>query len=97
MTLLEPAKAESGKTERLDLRMTPARRELLSRAARTTDQTITDFVIENAAAAAMDVLLDQKLFVVDPVTFLHFKSLIDAPAKENAGLRQLMATTTPWE
>lgn len=97
MTLLEPTKAESAKTERLDLRISPARRELLSRAARTTDQTITDFVIENASAAAMDVLLDQKLFVVDPITFIHFKSLIDSPAKDNAGLRQLMATTPPWE
>jgi uncharacterized protein (DUF1778 family) len=63
----------AGKTERLEARIEPRQKTLLKRAADLQGQSLTDFVVASAQAAAKKVIreheimelsaLDQKVFV----------------------------------
>jgi uncharacterized protein (DUF1778 family) len=54
-------------------------------------------MLETACREAEDVLLDQRVFTLDPESFQKFQALLDSPPAENPKLRKLMATKDPWE
>jgi uncharacterized protein (DUF1778 family) len=54
----------STKTERLEIRLSPATRLLLTQAARMRHTTITQFLISSAVTAAQDALVQPKLFEI---------------------------------
>ncbi len=82
---------------RLGLRATPQQEMLLRAAADYTQQSLTDFILENACLAAEKALLDKKLFLVDAQTGETFLELLDRPAKDNMALNTLLSTPAPWE
>jgi uncharacterized protein (DUF1778 family) len=53
-------------------------------------------MLEAACDKAQAVMLDQVFFSLDADKFLHFSALLDAPVKQNVGLKRLMAVKTPW-
>ncbi len=53
------------KTERLELRLSPATRSLLTHAARLRHTTITEFLISSAVKAAEDAMLQPRLFEIE--------------------------------
>jgi uncharacterized protein (DUF1778 family) len=80
----------------LNLRIPAAERNLIDRAANSTGQTRTDFILGAARRAAEDALLDRTLFSVSPEAYAEFLARLDAPAQANEGLRKTMRTPTPW-
>jgi len=54
-------------------------------------------MLETACREAEDVLLDQRVFVLDAEEFATFQALLDAPPADNPRLRALLATKAPWE
>jgi uncharacterized protein (DUF1778 family) len=54
-----------GRSERVDLRMTPAAKRTLQRAAAVTNKTLTEFPLDAGLNAALDTLADRRVFQLD--------------------------------
>ena len=81
----------------INLRIPVAIRNLIDKAAATLGKTRTEFVVESAKKHAIDVLLDQRLFDLDPGQWATFTAALDNPPLPNQQLKQLMARNAPWE
>jgi uncharacterized protein (DUF1778 family) len=80
------------KTERIGLRATPEQRSLLEAASRTEGMSVTEFVLEHATSAAENVLADRRVFALGEEKWAEFVRLLDRPAREVPGLRELMTS-----
>lgn len=69
---------------------------LIDRATKRLRKSRTEFVLDTMREASENVLLDQRLFCVDPMVFDAFEAALDAPAEPNDGLRRTLATPAPW-
>lgn len=69
----------------------------MRRAAQVAHKSLTDFILQTACHAAEQTLLDQRLFVVPGRRHRALAELLDRPAKDNAGLRDLYAKPAPWD
>jgi len=83
--------------ETLNLRIPPAVRHLIDRAAASAGKTRTDFVLEAARRAAEETLLDRALMVVSPKAYEDFLARLDRPARPNERLKRTMRTKAPWQ
>jgi uncharacterized protein (DUF1778 family) len=90
----EPTKARS---ERVDLRMTPAAKRTLQRAAAVTNKTLTEFLLDTGLNAAYDTLADRRVFQLDEKRWDAFMAALAAPPKNNPRLRKLLARKPAWE
>lgn len=85
------------RTAPINLRALDSQRSLIDRAAALLGKNRSDFMLETACREAENVLLDQRLFLLDQVNFDAFNQALDAPVKDNPVLRKLMARKSPWE
>jgi uncharacterized protein (DUF1778 family) len=85
------------RSARLGLRATPEQERVLRRAADATHKSLTEFILESACQAAEQTLIDQRLFVVSEDRALSLLELLERPAQDNAGLRDLFSRPEPWE
>ncbi len=85
------------KTAALNMRVEPEQRDLLDKAASFLHKDRSAFVIEAACREAENVLLDQRLFCLNEENFAAFEAALDAPVLDNANLKALLATPSPWE
>ena len=81
----------------IHVRVPRVTRDLIARAAEMSNQTLTSFVLDCATRHATDVLLDQRLFVLDEEAFAHFVHTLDDPPEPSEALRELMTRPSPWE
>ena len=84
------------RSARLGLRATPQQEAVLRRAAEVSNKSMTEFILDSACRAAEQALLDQRLFVVSGSQSKALLSLLDRPAQENAGLKDLFSRRAPW-
>lgn len=84
------------RSARLGLRTTPEQEAILRRAAKVSNKSLTEFVLESACLAAEQTLLDQRLFMVSDSRGDALLELLDRPAEDNVGLRDLFAESAPW-
>lgn len=89
--------ARASRSARLGLRATPQQEAVLRRAADVSHKSLTDFILESACLAAEQTLLDQRLFIVPGSQCQALLDLLDRPAQENRGLRELFAKPAPWD
>jgi len=82
--------------ETLNLRIPPAERTLIDRAARSAGKTRTDFILEAARRAAEDAILDRAVTAVSPEAYAAFVARLDAQPQPNERLRKTMQTPEPW-
>ena len=87
----------SVKRETLNLRIKPAERELIDRAAKVKGKNRTDFVLEAAHAAAEEALIEQPIIMADREAYQEFLVRLDQAPVSNAALRKTMQTPAPWE
>lgn len=81
----------------IPMRVKPAVRDLIDRAAALSGKSRTEFILESAQAEAINVLLDQRLFQLDEEQMKAFEAALDSPPKPNAALKMLMRGKAPWE
>lgn len=81
----------------LNLRIKPADRDLIDRAAAASGKTRTDFILEAARASAEDTLLKSTIVWADAAAYAEFLRLLDEPPAPNARLRKTMQTAAPWD
>jgi uncharacterized protein (DUF1778 family) len=84
-------------TATVNLRVPQETRELIDNAAAALGKSRTEFMLESARREAIDVLLDQRLFVLTPEQHEEFMRILDNPPPPNEALKKLMRSTPPWE
>ncbi len=84
------------RSRRMDLRTTPEERDLIDRAVSVTGTDLTDFVVTHAYDAARRVLADRERFELDVSAIEGWEAINARPARELAGLRQLMQRRSPF-
>jgi uncharacterized protein (DUF1778 family) len=94
-----PPAAKSASPRRnatINLRLSAKVRDLIDTAAAASGTTRTEFVLESARRRAIDVMLDQRLIVLDDDAWAAFNRALDEPPMANARLKSLMARKPPW-
>ena len=81
----------------INVRLAKQTRELIDNAAQAAGKSRSEFIIESARKSAMDVLLDQRFFALDPERFENFKAALDRAPAPNRKLKALFARKAPWE
>ena len=81
----------------INLRIETHTRQLIDDAAAILGKTRTEFMIESARREAIDVLLDQRLFVLDPERYDAFMRALDNPPAPGPKLRSLLRRVPAWE
>ena len=94
--MAETSQARPPRRDTLNIRIKADERGLIDRAAELAGKTRTDFVLEAARRAAVEMLTERTLFTVDAETFTRFAEALDAPPRPNATLRQTMQALPPW-
>jgi len=84
-------------SETVSLRVPPAERDLIDRAAKAAGQNRTEFILAAAHREAEAVLLDQRLFTLEGEAFDQFTAALDQPPVENVVLKSVLETPAPWD
>src|SRR3984893_2868512 len=80
-----------------NLRADHPNRALMDRAAERLGKNRSEFMLEAACREATEVLLDQRLFMLDEKAYKRFTEALDKPPAENSRLRRLLRTKAAWE
>lgn len=81
----------------INLRIESQTRQLIDDAAAILGKTRTEFMIESARRQAIDVLLDQRLFVLDADRYDAFMDALDNPPAPGPKLRALLRRIPAWQ
>lgn len=81
----------------INLRMESQTRQLIDDAAAVLGKTRTEFMIDSARTRAIDVLLDQRLFLLDAARYDAFVYALDNPPAPGPKLRALLRRTPAWD
>jgi uncharacterized protein (DUF1778 family) len=94
-----PARREetASPRETINLRATAEQKALIDRAASRLGKTRTEFMLDSAREAAENVLLDQRLFLLDEPRYAEFVARLDAPVEPTEALKKVLTTPSPWE
>jgi len=85
------------RTEKLDLRLTPAAKEMLQEAASANSRSVSEFVLESALARAEETLPDRRRFGLDAERWSAFQAALDAPPRPLPRLARLLAQRGPFD
>ena len=89
--------ATEARSERVDLRMTPAAKRMLQRAAAVSNKTVTEFLLDSGLNAALDALANRRVFQLDAKRWNAFMQALSTPPADNPRLRKLLARKPAWE
>ena len=78
------------KESKVQLRLRPAQKDAIQRAARLKQTTLSGFMVQHALSAAEQVLADQAHFTLSPERWDAFCAALDAPPKDIPALRRLL-------
>jgi uncharacterized protein (DUF1778 family) len=81
----------------INLRIEAHTRQLIDDAAAILGKTRTEFMIDSARRQAIDVLLDQRLFALDPERYDAFMHALDNPPAPGPKLRALLRRVPAWK
>jgi len=84
------------RSRRLELRTTPAERELIDRAVALTETDLTEFVVANAVEAARRALADRDRFELDGDALTAWEAINARRARDLPGLAALMRRPSPF-
>jgi uncharacterized protein (DUF1778 family) len=90
-------RAQSDAKGSINLRIEAHTRQLIDDAAAVLGKTRTEFMIESARRQAIDVLLDQRLFVLDDGRYDAFMHALDSPSAPGPKLRSLLRRVPSWQ
>ncbi len=80
----------TARTEKLDLRLTPAAKQVLQTAAAANARSVSEFVLESALARAEETLPDRRRFGLDAEQWAAFQAALDAPPRPLPRLAKLL-------
>ena len=87
----QPQPRQTAKESKVQLRLRPAQKELITQAALVKQTTLTSFMVEHAISAAQQVLADQVHFELSPGRWEEFCKALDSSPREIPALRKLLS------
>lgn len=99
-TALERTTRSTSRVERdatIHIRAPRKTKQLLETAASVEGKTLSEFTLESASKRAVDVLLEQRLFLLGQKQFDDFMSALDNPPPAGARLKALMKRKPLWQ
>ncbi|HEX9547877.1 MAG TPA: DUF1778 domain-containing protein [Acidimicrobiales bacterium] len=87
----------ASKTERLNLRLTPAQDEVLRRAAEAHGESMSEYVLRHAIDAAEMDLADRRVFVMEDDAWDELQAVLSRPAARKPQLAKLLANPSVLE
>lgn len=90
-------KARTRSDANIHIRATAPVKHLIETAATAVGKTLSEFVLDSARQHATDVLLDQRLFVLDPDKYDAFVAALDNPPPAGPKLKALMKRKPLWQ
>ncbi|ELM1190051.1 DUF1778 domain-containing protein [Escherichia coli] len=100
MEVVMPITASIRKTPRenqINIRATDEERAVIDYAASLVNKNRTDFIIELVYQEAKNIILDQRLFVLDDECYDSFITQLEAPVQNAEGRERLMAVKPEWK
>lgn len=85
------------RNEKLDLRLTPSAKRALQIAARASQRSVSEFVLESALARAEETLPDRQRFGLSADQWRAFLKALDAPPPKAARLAKLLREPSVFE
>lgn len=85
------------RSEKLDLRLTPAAKRVLQEAASATSRSVSEFVLESALARAEETLPDRTRFGLNAERWAAFQAALDAPPRPLPRLAELLTQPSVFE
>lgn len=83
--------------KQINVRATEEERAVIDYAASLVNKNRTDFIIEQAVHEAQNIILDQRLFVLDDARYHAFIEQLEAPVQNVEGRDRLMDTKPGWK
>lgn len=81
---------------KIHIRAPKQTKELIETAASAMGKSLSEFVLDSTRRAAVDVLLDQRLFVLGSERYDAFMRALDNPPPAGAKLKSLMKRQPLW-
>jgi uncharacterized protein (DUF1778 family) len=78
------------RTEKVDVRVSPAAKAKLQAAASAAHRSMSDFVMESALSRAEETLAERRVFGLDAEKWAAFKAALDAPVRPLPRLEALL-------
>jgi uncharacterized protein (DUF1778 family) len=78
------------RTEKLDVRVSPAAKAKLQAAASAVHRSMSDFVMESALSRAEETLAERRVFGLNAEKWAAFQAALDAPARPLPRLHALL-------
>lgn len=85
------------RSEKLDLRLSADAKRTLNAAAKATQRSVSEFVLESALARAHEALPDRQHFGLNPERWEAFIAALDAPPPPAPRLKRLLETPSVFE
>ena len=85
------------KSAPINMRVEPEQQALLTKAASVLNMDRSAFILNVACREAENVLLDQRLFQLEPDAFSAFETALDKPMPNNSKMKALLSEASPWE
>jgi uncharacterized protein (DUF1778 family) len=87
----------SVKASKVQLRLRPDQKAVLTRAAELSQTSLSNFMLEHACEAAQLVLAEQVDIVMPPAEWKAFCEAIDAPPRSIPALKKLLTEATVFD
>jgi uncharacterized protein (DUF1778 family) len=84
----------SQRSDKLDIRISPAAKRILQEAAQERHTTISQFVLESALDAAREILVERNRIGLDPEQWASFIAALDAPVERHPRMERLLKEPT---
>ena len=81
----------------INIRAYPKQRDLIDYACTLSGKNRTDFILEASCREAENIVLDQRLFILDEKAFNAFDDDLNKPAQNSDAITRIMAKLTPWD
>ena len=78
------------RSQKLDLRLTPAAKRTLQAAAASARRSVSEFVLESALARADEALADRQVFKLNAAQWKAFVAALDGPPCRLARMGRLL-------
>ncbi|CAM3102367.1 hypothetical protein SB6411_00604 [Klebsiella spallanzanii] len=83
--------------KQINIRATDEERAVIDYAASLVNKNRTDFIIEKAVHEAQNIILDQRVFVLDDARYQAFIEQLEAPVQNVEGRQRLMDVKPEWK
>jgi uncharacterized protein (DUF1778 family) len=87
----------TNRTEKLDLRLTPAAKQALVAAALADHRSVSEFVLDSALSRAQEMLAQRQHFGLDAVKWAEFLGALESGPRELPAVQALFAKPSPFE